>query len=144
MAPSGIACRRDLAPAQRVAFPYDADKVVAKKCPRTQFRIHRLCDDASLQIDASVAKWSRVAVRLRNETKSHTGRFVSDARNELRSEVFDEAITGSQRERPGEPAEIELFGRAQDRFSILHDLTNPLAEFERARCRDQSTSGPDE
>jgi hypothetical protein len=51
---------------------------------------------------------------------------------------------GAQREGADELFEVERLGRAQDRFAVLHELTDPLAERERTGRGNETASGPDQ
>src|SRR5581483_10290610 len=132
----------DLAPAQRVPLSHDADETVLEQRLRTDLRTGRLPDNAGFQIDGPVAKRRALFVRLLHEAEPHAGGFLADACDEARSEVFHKALAGPQGERSDELFDVELLGRAEDRFRILHELTDPLAKFERPRCGDETASRP--
>ena len=86
-----------------------------RACARTSGPVV-FADDAGFQIDGPVAKRRAVLVRLLHEAQPHAGRFLADARNEVRSEVLHKAFAGPQRERSDELFEVELLGGAQNRF----------------------------
>ena len=78
--PAGrISGRRDLALAQRVPLPHDADEAIAEQCLRTQFRTGGLADDAGFQVDGPVTQGRAIPVRLWREAEPHAGRFLADA-----------------------------------------------------------------
>ena len=83
------------------------------------------------------------AVQNTASSRTLAGSFF-DAHNEIRSEVLDKTIAGPQREGSHQPFEVERLGRAQHRLGVLHELTDPPAQFERARCRNETASGPDQ
>ena len=142
--PAGsIAGRSDLTPAKRMPDPHDTNEVVPEQRLRTHLWTHGLPNDACFQVDASVAQWRAVSVWLRHKPQPQAGSFLADASNEIRSEVLDEAFAGPQCERSDEPIEVEPPGRAQNRLSVLHEPTDPVAEFERAGGGNKAASGPD-
>src|SRR5439155_11303220 len=110
----------------------------------TNLRTGRLPHHASLQIDAPVAKRGAFFVRFRYEAEPHARSFLAGASYEIRSEVLNKTFAGTKRERPDELFEVELLGRTENRFCILNELTDPLAEFERSGCRNETSSGPDQ
>ena len=61
-----------------------------------------------------------------------------------RPEGLHKALTGPQREGPDELAEIEHLGGAENRFRLLNEVADPLAEFERPRGGNQAAPGPDQ
>ena len=138
MPPGGIARGRDLAFAERLPTPYDADEAVAKQCLRPQLRPRRFLHHAGFQIDRAVAKRCAVLVRLGHEAQPHAGRFFRDARDQRRSEILDEAFAGAQREN----ADERRLSRPEDRFALPHELPHPLAQFQRAWCRHQAAPRP--
>lgn len=135
----------DLAFAQRVPHSHDANKTVPEQCLRTNFRTSRLLHYASFQIDRPVAKGRAVLIWLLHEAQPHGWSFPGDASDETGSEVFYEALAGPQRECSDQPLEVEIPGRAKNRFSVLHELPDPLAQLKRSGGgweRDRVRPGP--
>src|SRR6185295_3301634 len=106
-----ITGRSDLAFAQRVPRSHDADETIPEQCVGANLRTRRLPDHAGFQIDGPVAKRRALLVGFLHEAEPHAGSLLGGARDEIRSEVLDEAFAGTERERPDEPFEIELLGR---------------------------------
>lgn len=140
----GVAFGRHFAVCERMSRTDDADEVIAKKVLRPDFRTHGRTDDAHFQIDPSVAQQYAFLVGLGDETQPHAGRFFGEARDEFRSEVFNEALTGSQGEGSNECVQVELFGGTQDFLDFLNEPADPFAEFERAGRGNEVSSGPDQ
>src|SRR5690348_2611262 len=107
--------------------PHDADKAVPEQGLGAHFRAGCRSDDTGLQINRSVAERRAVLVRLLHEPQPHAGSLIADPSNEVRSEGLDEALAGPQRKRPHQPLEVELLGRAKDRFAVLYELPDPSA-----------------
>src|SRR5712675_2106393 len=135
---------RHLAPAERVPPSHDADETVEEQALRTHLRAGRLSHDAGFEIDGRVAQRRAVLVRLLHEAQPHAGSLPADAGDQAAAEALHKAFAGPQGERPDQPTEVELFGRAQDRVSVLHEPTDSLAQRERAGCGDEAASGPDQ
>jgi hypothetical protein len=72
------------------------------------------------------------------EAEPHARSLLANASDEIRSEVLNEAVARTKRERPDEVFEVEPLGRAENTFCILNELTDPLTEFERAGCGDET------
>jgi hypothetical protein len=127
-----------------VPLAHDTNVPIAEQSLHPQFRSACCLHNTGFKVNCPVAKRCTVFVRLLHEAKTHAGCFVSDSRNEVRSEVLHKAFAGSQREDAGKLFEIEFLCRTQDRFSILHDLTDALAKFERAGRGHELASRPDQ
>jgi hypothetical protein len=123
-----------------MAHSHDADEAISKQGLSTEFWTCSVCHDASLKIDGTVAKRCVVFIRLLYEAQPDTRCFRADAGNESRTEVLYEAIASSQRKRLNELSKVELRDRAQNCFSVLNELSDPLAELERPRRVDKTTS----
>ena len=79
-----------------------------------------------------------------HEAQPYPRSLLAGASNEIRSEVLDKAFAGTKRERPDELFEVELLSRAENRFCILNELTDLLAEFDRSGCGNETASGSDQ
>ena len=144
MPAGGITGGGNLAFAQRMPGANDTDETIAEQSLGPHLRTRRLAHHAGFEIDGPVAKRRTVFVELLHEAQAHAGSFPGEASNEVRSEVLHKAFAGAQRERADQVFEIELLRRAQHRFCVLHQLTDPSAEFERSRGGDQAASAPDQ
>jgi hypothetical protein len=111
-------------------------------CARRTTPIRR--DDAGFQIDRSVAKQGALAILRLDETQSDARRFDANAGDELRAEVFYEAVARAQREGPDQSREVERFGGVQHLASVVHELADLCTERDRPGCRNESTSGANE
>jgi len=134
----------DLAAAQRMPPSHRANETVTKQRVRANLGTRCLSDHACFQVDGSVAKRRAVSVCFLHEAEPHSRSFLADARKQSRPEVLHEAFAGAQRERADELFEVERLGRAQNRFSVLHKLTDTLAEFECSRRGNETAPGPDQ
>jgi hypothetical protein len=127
-----------------VTHSHDANETIPEQRVRTNLRTGRLPHHASLQIDGRVAKRRALFVWFLHEAEPHARSLFADASNEIRSEVLNEAFAGTKRERPDELFEVELLSRAQNRFCVLNELTDPPAEFDRSGCGNETSSGSDQ
>ncbi|MNF90512.1 hypothetical protein D3C84_730780 [compost metagenome] len=79
-----------------------------------------------------------------HETQAHAWCLCGDEGDQRSAEVFDEAFAGAQSEGAFQVHEVGLLGRAQHRFYLLHQLTDPLAQFQCSRRRHEAAPGPDQ
>jgi hypothetical protein len=141
---SRITGRSDLALAQRVPHSHDANETIPEQRLCTNLRTSRLPHHASLQIDGPVAKRCALFVWFLHEAEPHARSLLADSSNEIWSEVLNKAFAGTKRERPDELFEVELLSRTENHLCVLNELTDPLAEFERTGCGNETSSGSDQ
>lgn len=141
--PAGrVASWRDPAAAQRVPMPHDADKPIPEQRLRPEFGSRPVVDHAGFQIYGPVAKGCAVLVRFLHEIQANAGGVPTDPFEQIRSEILDKTLAGPQREGSDKPREVDGPLWAENRFHVLDQLANLLAEFERPRRGNQTASGP--
>ena len=122
--------------------PHDADEAVAEQRLRAHLRADLRPDDAGFEIDGCIAQPGAFLVGLGDESQPDPRRLAADAGDQRGAEGLDETLAVAQREGAVEPGKIELFGRPQDRLGVADHLADLLAQFERARRRNETAPGP--
>ena len=144
MAASSVGGGSDLTSAERMSLAHHTNETVPEQRLYADLRASRLSCYRSLEIDRALAKWRAVLVGLPHEAEAHTRRLLADTTNEVRSEIFNEAVAGSDSENSNELLEVEPVCGAKNGLSVFYQLTDLLAELERAGCGNETSSGPDQ
>lgn len=99
--PAGcVTGRGDRQLAQWMPHADDTDETITEQRLRAHLRSRGLSDDARFKIYAAVAQVRIVLVRLQDKPQPHARCLLADARNEIRSEILNEAVLVSEREGP--------------------------------------------
>ncbi|MNN41440.1 hypothetical protein D3C81_1555590 [compost metagenome] len=123
---------------------HHANEAILEQGPATQLRTGRLADHAGFQVDAAVAQRRAVLVEFLQEKQAYAGGFGAQAGDQARAEIFHETVAGAQGEGASQLPKVQLFGRTQHRFGLLHQLPDLLAQGDGARGWHQAASGPDQ
>ncbi|MNK67042.1 hypothetical protein D3C87_863740 [compost metagenome] len=127
-----------------MAAAHHAHETVAKQAARAHFRTRETADHARLQVDAALAQLHAFAVNLLHEAQTHAGRLRADMRKQRGTEIFNEAVARTQRERLLQLARIEPLRRSQHGQHLAHQGAHPFAQFQRARRGHEFTPGAHE
>ncbi len=144
MLAGSVTLRRYHALPERMAIAHHADEAVAKQRLRSQFRAGIVAHNTGLHIDRAVPEQRAVLVQLLRKIEPHAGRLLSDARDQLRPKIFDEALAGADREGPTKLFQIQRFGGPQGGLRLFDKRANTLAQFQCPRRRHETAPRPDQ
>ena len=144
MPASRITGGRDLTQTQRVAHAHDTDEAVAEQGLGAQLRTGVLTHDTGFQINGAFAQGQAVFIRLLHKAQAYARRFLCNARNQCRPEVLGKAFAAAQGEGSHQLFQVDLRGRAEHRFGVLHQLRDALAQCECSGRGHEAAPGPDQ